>query len=413
MHSGASVPVDASARSEAADGDRRGRLGRALRLAPTLAALTLWSALIGACGRSIFPFASTSPTPTATITTSPTTGNFLYSSNFSDGKVAEFSRNLSTGALALIGSVGAGSASGPIGIANGPSAKFLYVANSADGNVHEFKINSTSGKLTAISGNPVAAGVSPQWIAVTPNARFAFVANFGDGSISPYTVDTTTGALTANGSAVSSILLSSPTAAVASNSFLYVTDSTKGTIVSFPIGANGTLSAGSSTTLTGNMMPGPVIMDQTGQFVYVSDQKLGQIYFLKVGTGVLTFQPPPLTASLFAGEGGLAVGTTTLGREFLFVANQVAVPPTISVFLVNAGGTLGSPVQYPTIPDGLLNLPTGLVVDPTGSFLYVANQGNGTISRFTINATTGALGTGVAFATESATSKPLFLSISQ
>src|ERR1019366_9253080 len=143
MDSQANRPADAPVRNAAANGGQRGRFGRALRLAPTLAALTLWSAIIGACGRSIFPFASTSPTPTATITTSPTTGNFLYSSNFADGMVAEFSRNLSTGALARMGSEGAGSPNGPIGIANGPSAKFLYVANSFDGNVREFNINST------------------------------------------------------------------------------------------------------------------------------------------------------------------------------------------------------------------------------------------------------------------------------
>jgi 6-phosphogluconolactonase (cycloisomerase 2 family) len=208
----------------------RARFTLALRIMPTLAALTLWCAFIGACGRSIYPKVSDSPTPTATITTSPTTGNFLYSSDFADGKVAAFTRNLTTGALARIGTVSVGSVNGPVGIANGPSAKFLYVANSADGNVREFKINATTGKLAALGGSPVAAGNSPNWIAVTPNAQFAFATNLGDGTISQYTVDTTSGALTANGAAFSSPLLSSPTAAVASNSWLYVTDAAKGTM---------------------------------------------------------------------------------------------------------------------------------------------------------------------------------------
>src|SRR6185437_339653 len=383
------------ARFDRAESDgARGWLTVALRAMPAVAALALWCALAGACGRSIYSTAGSSPTPTATITVSPTTGNFLYSSNFADGKVAGFTRNLTTGALTFSAAVAVGSVNGPIGVANGPGAKFLYVTNSADGNVREFKINSTTGALTAIGGSPVAAGSSPQWTAVTPNAQFAYAINLGDGTISPYTVDANNGALTANGAAFSSALLKKPAAAVASNSWLYVTDSTKGTIVSFPIAASGTLSAGTATTLSGSVMPGPVIMDPTGQFVYVSDQKLGQIYFLKVGTGVLTFQPPPLTSSI-AGEGGLAIATTSLGNEFLFVANQLAVPPTITVFQVNAGGTLGSPVQYPVIPDGLLNLPTGLIVDPTGSFLYVANQGNGTISQFPIDPTSGALGINV------------------
>jgi 6-phosphogluconolactonase (cycloisomerase 2 family) len=394
---------------DAAEGARRWPAS-ALRAVPTVAALTLWCALAGACGKSLYSSAGSSSSPTGTVTVSPTAGNFLYSSNFADGKVAEFTRNLTTGALTLIGSVAAGSINGPIGITNGPSAKYIYVTNSADGNVREFKISPTSGALTAIGGSPVAAGKLPQWIALTPNAQFAFAINMGDATITPYTVDANNGSLTANGAAFSSALLKGPAAAVASNSWLYVTDSVKGTIVSFPIGSSGTLGAGTATALSGSVMPGPVIMDPTGQFVYVSDQKLGQIYFLTVGTGVLTLQPPPVTSSL-AGEGGLAIATTTLGNEFLFVANQLAVPPTISVFFVNVGGTLGFPVQYPAIPDGLLNQPTGLIADPTGSFLYVANQGNGTISQFPIDPTSGALGGDFPVPTENAGSKPLYLSL--
>jgi len=376
---------------------------------PTLAAVTLWCALAGACGRSIYASASGSPTPTATITVSPTTGNFLYSSNFGDGKVAEFARNLATGVLTFKGSVAAGSVGGPVGVATGPSAKFLYVTNSADDNVREFKINSATGALTAISGSPVAAGTSPQWIAVTPNSQFAFAINFGDGTISPYTVDTTTGALTANGAAFSSALLKSPAAAVASNSWLYVTDSGKGTIVSFPIGASGTLSVGTATALGMGAMPGPVIMDPLGHFVYATDQNSGLVYYFTVGTGVLTLAALPYTSST-AGEAGLAIATTTSGSEFLYVANQLATTPSITGFFVNGDGTLTFSAQF---TDPSLKVPTGLIVDPTGSFLYAANQGNGTISRFAIDATTGALGVGVPVLTESASSKPLFLSLGQ
>jgi 6-phosphogluconolactonase len=402
--------VDAMMVTHVGAGVMRKRLACALRVLPTLAVLTLWCAFIGACGRSIYPLASDSTSPTATITVSPTVGNFLYSSDFAAGKVAEFTRNLTagTGALTLIGSVAAGSVKGPIGVANGPSAKFLYVANAADGNVREFAINGTTGKLTAVDGSPVAAGKSPQWIAVTPNAQFAFVANLGDATISQYAVDTTTGALTANGAAFSSPLLASPTAAVASNNWLYVTDATNGTIVSFPIGSTtGTLLPGTPTAPGVGATPGAVVMDPLGNFVYVSDQKSGVVYFLTVGTGILTPGALPYPSS-DAGEAGLAISPTTLGNEFLFVANQMSIPPSISVFFVNAGGTLTFTAAF---PDASLSLPTGLAVDPTGAFLYAANQGNGTISTFTIDPTAGTLGTGVAVSTGSTTSSPLYLAI--
>jgi 6-phosphogluconolactonase len=177
--------------------------------------------------------------------------------------------------------------------------------------------------------------------------------------------------------------------------------------VSFPIGVSGALAAGTATSLGGSATPGPVIMNSLGTFVYVSDQKLGQVYFLTVGTGILTLAALPSPTST-AGEAGLAITTTTLGNTFLFVANQLATPPSITVFFVNAGGTLTFSSQ---VADASLKLPTGLIADPTGSFLYAANQGNGTISQFAIDATTGALGAGVPIATESATSSPLYLSL--
>jgi 6-phosphogluconolactonase len=393
-------------------GNGRFRLPTVLRVLPTLATLTLCGALVDACGRSPYSIADSSPTPTATITTSPTVGNFLYSSNFGDGKVGVFTRNVSTGALAFVGPAGAGSANGPMGIANGPSAKFLYVANSADNNVRQYKINQTTGQLAKIGSGTIAAGSSPQWIAVTPNAQFAFAINSGDGTITPYTVNATTGALTANGTAFSSLQLTKPVAAVASNSFLYVTDSTNGTIVSFPISSTGTLSVGTSTALSlvtpPVPSPGSVIMDPTGKFVYVTDQSFGVVYFLTIGSGVLTLSGTYNPSA--NGEGSLAIGTTSGSSEFLFVANQLLPSPSISVFKVNGDGSLSTPALY---PDASLKLPSGVAVDPTGGFLYVANQGNGTITRFAITAASGALTKSAVSHTESATSKPLFLAIGQ
>lgn len=404
---------DSNGRPQCDLSESRGRIRLAwiLRLLPTLATLTLCGALAGSCGRSPYAIANGSPTPTATITTSPSVGNFLYSSNFADGKVAAFTRNVSTGVLALIGPVGAGSINGPMGIANGPSAKFLYVANSADNNVRQYKINATTGKLAKIGSGTIAAGTSPQWIAVTPNAQFAFAINFGDGTITPYTVDATTGALTANGTAFSSIKLKKPAAAVASDSWLYVTDTAKGTIVSFPIGGTGTLGPGTSTSISGSAVPGPVIMDPTGQFVYASDQNTGLIYYFTVGTGVLSLAALPYTTST-AGEAGLAFATSPLGNKFLYVANQLVSTPSITGFQVQGNGSLGLLPGTP-FTDISLGQPTGVVVDPTGSFLYVANQGKGTVSRFTIDPTTGALGAGAPISTESASSGPLFLALGQ
>jgi 6-phosphogluconolactonase (cycloisomerase 2 family) len=428
--------------NRALQGRKRSYLSSALRLAPTLAALSLWSVALGACGRSVFHEASNSPsptsiitnsptatatitpspTPTATITPSPTpvaaitpslgTGNSLYSSNLNAGTIAEFMRDSITGALSLVGSVAAGSASGPIGIATGPSAKYIYAVNSADDQVRQYKVHPTNGTLTLLGSGKIAAGSSPQWIAITPNTDFAFVTNSGDGSISPYRINSETGALTANGSAASSSLIKEPITAVASDNFLYVTDSTNGSVVTFPIQGAGTLGDGKTTSLNPAQgpaaVPGPIIMNSAKTFVYATDQQKGVVYFLKVGGGVLTL------ANSYASTGnggsmGLAIATTSSGLNFMYVANQTAIPPSISAFLVNGDGTL-TDLRPPQYFDASLSQPTGVAVDPTGSFLYVANQGTGIISRFSISSTTGALGVGVPVDTASASSGPFYLS---
>ncbi|HVC43804.1 MAG TPA: beta-propeller fold lactonase family protein [Candidatus Binataceae bacterium] len=384
------------------------RIAGVLKLAPALAAIAVGVVLTGgACGRSIFPAATNSTTATPTGSPSPTTGHFLYTSNTADGKVAEFKRNLTTGALTLAGSVGAGSVNGPIGITNGPGARFIYVANSTDSNVRQYKIDLSNGLLASIGTIP--AGTSPQWIAVSPTATFAFTTNFSAGTISPYTIDSTTGVLTANGSAFLSSLLTNPSGAVATASFLYVTDEAQGTVANFPITSTGTLLAGTSTFLTtlgfGSPSPGPMIIDPTGQFVYATDLKLGVVYFLTVGTnGVLNYVNTYQSSN--AAEGGLVFVPTT-GATFLYVANQQATPPSISAFQVQSGILTFSA----TYTDPSLKLPTGLAVDPTDTFLYVTNQGAGTVTQFTITAGTGVLTKPVVFKTESATSGPLYIAI--
>jgi DNA-binding beta-propeller fold protein YncE len=135
------------------------------RLVPGLWALLLTFLLIGgggACGKSIFPTAT--PTSGTTATPTPGTGAFVYVSN-NDGTVAEFKRTLTTGALTFLGTVAAGSKSGPFGITTSPIGNFLYVANT-NGGVRQYTFNTTTGKLTNIGTGSVAAGTNPRWVAL-------------------------------------------------------------------------------------------------------------------------------------------------------------------------------------------------------------------------------------------------------
>ena len=88
-----------------------------------------------------------------------------------------------------------------------PSGKFAYVTSlgddfSSDGSVAMYTINATTGALTsigAISGNCPGLCV-PVSVVVDPSGKFAYVPN-GDGSkhVAMYTINATTGALTSIG----------------------------------------------------------------------------------------------------------------------------------------------------------------------------------------------------------------------
>ena len=103
------------------------------------------------------------------------------------------------------------------------------------------------------------------------------------------------------------------------------------------------------------------------------------------------------TATVPTGDDPVALGVDPAGK-FLFVANQgTFVDPTsgtISVFSIS-GTTLtevsGSPFPTEVLGDVTGTGPTGVIAAPAGSFLYVTNQFNNTVERFTYDANSGAL----------------------
>jgi 6-phosphogluconolactonase (cycloisomerase 2 family) len=373
----------------------------AARFAPACVSFAIMAAIAGACGRSLFPSANSSPTATATNT--PGTGAFLYSTNFGDGTVSQFKRAQNTGTLTANGTAKAGATAsngGPFGItANG---NFLYVANTLDG-VHQFKIDQSSGKLAAIGGNGglVKTGNGPQWVAISgggSNGAFAYVMNFTDGSISQYIVQSG-GTLKSNGTATSP-LLRNPYAALATSTFLYVTDSGNGTVVSFPINSDGTLGTPSSaaTVSSGSSSPGPIVIDPSGQFIYVGDLVNDFVSQLDVVTGGLQLINVYLGVSTASPVSGLAIAEpgTGSGNFFLYASNQT--PGTLSLYV---GSTLdGSLTTVATAATGLSG-PTGITIDGTNSFLYAANATANSITQFSISASTGVLANPVASKTGS------------
>ncbi len=161
------------------------RLGRALGVAAVAGWLgvLLLVVLSVSCGHQYFltgtkvtptPGPSSSSTATAGPTATPTQG-LVFATNNGDGQLSEFSRDLTSGALTLIGTTAVGAVSGPTGLALSPSNGFLYVANSADHLIREFSVDTSTGALAGIGSVSDGAGSSPQRIAIDSSGSFLYV----------------------------------------------------------------------------------------------------------------------------------------------------------------------------------------------------------------------------------------------
>jgi 6-phosphogluconolactonase (cycloisomerase 2 family) len=345
----------------------------------------------GACGHGIFSETSASSSSGGG---GSTTARAVYVTNFADGKVAALA-NIS-GTLSSPATIAAGAASGPLGLTLTPPGSTapiaLYVANPADNTIHEFGVSST-GNLSALA--TITAGTQPQQIAVDPSGSFAYAINAG-GSISEYLINSATGQLSANAPSSITTGLTTPVSAVASGSYLYVTDPRGGAGVALTFSiANGLLSFSSSVT-TGGTDPGPIAaLSASGgsTWVFVADATSGVVSVFQVqGAALALFG----TISTGAGAAGLAFTNPSGGNAFLFVANPVL--NSVASFSFNTITGVLAPLAVTTGFDA----PTGLAVDNPANptTLFVTNNGNGTVTTLAINAATGQLTAIGSFATE-------------
>jgi len=152
------------------------------------------------------------------------------------GTVFMYTINTTTGALASIGTIAAGTY--PASVAVDPSGKFAYVANFGSNDVSMYTIDGATGALT--STGTIAAGTGPASVAVDPAGRFAYVTNFESNDVSMYSIDATTGALTSIGT----VAAGSNPASIAirpSGKFAYVANSASNDVSMYSIDATGAL----------------------------------------------------------------------------------------------------------------------------------------------------------------------------
>jgi DNA-binding beta-propeller fold protein YncE len=173
----------------------------------------------------------------------------------------------------------------------------------------------------------------------------------------------------------------------------------------FNPGPGGGSSNSSMFTITaGGVSPQAIAVNRMGKFAYVANEGCGDstfgnvsMYTIDATTGGLSSVGPPVVSN---DEGAHSVTVDPFGK-FAYVANwgEGDTAGSVSMYTINPTtgaltsiGTIGAPCAPPPSPGSCA--PWSVVVDPSGKFVYVANEGGfapTSVSMYTIDGTTGAL----------------------
>ncbi len=330
---------------------------------------------------------------------------------------------LSLGVAAAFTACSPNGSNNPLG--SNPTVDYVYVTNSKNnpGQVNVYNAHSDSGVLNQIPDSPYpSGGRNPVGLVTSPNFKYLYVINHDENTIVEFGIGTDAKLYPQHtyntpGTFPNAIAIN------AAGTLLFVTDTYQpqftaanpgpGALVVYPISStDGSLG---SPIADGNLSYYPLSLGQTdvlnptavnvaslvpvnsttatSTFVYVTSQDsatgLGNISAFSVASsGALTPVPcsPSISNCDSSGNGNFSGGTapsaiasTPLGR-YLFVTDG-ARNQLLSYAVQSTGQItplLDSPAKTDVFPDSV-------TVDPTGTYVYVANYNANDISAYVIN----------------------------
>ena len=310
-------------------------------------------------------------------------GRFAYVTNAGDDTISVYSIDSTTGALVAVGTpVPTGMS--PYAIAGSPDKQHVYVVNQIPNSISAYLVDATSGALTEIAGSPFAAGTQPQAMVFNPSGEYLYVANNGSNDLSAYAVDTGSGNLTplatptyATGMGPSAVVVDP------NGSFIFVANNGGSNNISVFAIAAGT---GELTPVTGSPFAASVSPDYSPRSLVFAEP--GGLYNLYVatfdaayflGTDVTAFNVDQVSGAL-----------TLLRSSAVTVDNYIATDRNGEFLYVTTGGAVAG---YAIEDAGeLFSLPGSSVaaganaysvtIDPSNLYLYVANDGDGSVSGY-------------------------------
>lgn len=266
-----------------------------------------------------------------------------------------------------------------------PSGRFVYLL--AANVIYTATVDPISGRLTGVPSS-LSTGVNANFGVVDPTGQYLYVASsVGSATtLDSYQINLADGSLSRIGAGISvgSKLIS--VTVDRTGKFVYAIDAGTPAIFPFSIGSGGALTAIPGFFPTGNSPQYPVI-DPTNTYLYVPNFKDGSITTYKINAdGTLTVADGGAGFTVGIGSGPTVAAIDATGKYF-YVTNQN--DNTVSAVTIVANGALGPAVSGSPFATGVT--PLGIAIDPTNSTVSVANHFGNSISTFTINPSTGAL----------------------
>jgi 6-phosphogluconolactonase (cycloisomerase 2 family) len=289
-------------------------------------------------------------------------GDFVYVSNSKSSDVSVYQSDPSAGALTLQNQAISTDTYGTA-ITVSPSNQYVFVGGigvpSTDTNLFGFTLDQTTGLLTADPNSPYPASNIPQGLAVDPTSQFLFVTASQKHALHTYTIGSVASTLLTEVGSSPVNTASTPYGVIASplgnstGGFVFVTESGAGRVAAFSYDNLGNLT---ELTKYGSPWPsglGPegIAIDPTGVYLYVANYNDGTVSSFSINangslTALATGNQAVSTGNLnlLANPGPMDVKVDPTGR-FVYVVNYL--DESISLF-TSASGMLTLVATYPT-----------------------------------------------------------------
>jgi 6-phosphogluconolactonase len=268
-----------------------------------------------------------------------------------------------------------------------------YTAETSKG-IYTFEFDSASGGMTPPK---LAAEITnPSFLTIHPNRKFLYaVSEVGNGSVTGFAIDAKTGALTRLNSVPAGGGVTCHLVVDKTGKSLMVANYGTGSVAAFPLGADGRLGEAtmvikhSGSSVNARRQRGPhahaVVLSADNRFVFAPDLGLDQILSYRLDPVKASLSPndPPF-AKVAPGSGPRHFAFHPKGK-YAYAINEMA--SSVTAFRYDASrGALTEIETLSTLPKDFSGEDNSaeLEVDVKGRFLYGSNRGHDSIAVFRI-----------------------------